>query len=306
MKDIKYKIIKKFSNRDFSVKDNLKIFRTLQKMINPVKKESEFKDVFLNLKTRKIKIRIYNDFEDKKDHKMILYFHGGGWVSGSLESYTNVCYELSKKTNRIVLLVEYRLAPEYPFPAGFEDCYEIAHLLIKNCKAFNLEPKDIVLMGDSAGGNLVAAISQKARDTKDFKIDKNILLYPALQNDYSLNSKYKSLLENGSDYMLTRKNIEEFMDLYTENEKDKLNPYAAPLLQKDFKNLPKTLIITCELDPLRDEGREYVEKLKESNNEVNHIEYKGALHGFFSNILEKNYRIKMYEDIQLFLGEENE
>ena len=102
-----------------------------------IHKDSKYEDIYIPLEDRKIRIRVFNDFNDIETHKMIFYIHGGGWVSGDIDYYTNLCNNLSKRTNQIVLLIDYRLAPENPFPCGFNDCYEIAYLLMKNTHLFN-------------------------------------------------------------------------------------------------------------------------------------------------------------------------
>ena len=213
-------VIKKVSNQEISVKKNYKLFRILQKIVSPdFLNKDDYKDVVFSVDTRNIKCRVFEPANNSKKTKAIIFIHGGGWVLGSIESYTKTCIELSKKTNRMVIAIDYRLAPEYPYPAGFDDCYDIVNLIMNNLEAIGLTNDDVCLMGDSAGGNLAAAISLKSRSTKDFKIKKQILLYPVLQSDYSKNTKYKSVIENGEDYLLTRKQLEEYMDLYVDNPK---------------------------------------------------------------------------------------
>lgn len=302
---INYKIVKRFSNKDISVKENLQLYRNFQKILNPIHKKASYEDIKISLTHRDINVRVFNDFDDKENHKIIIFLHGGGWVSGSIESYTNFCHRLSKETNRIVLLIDYRLAPEYPFPAGFDDCFDITYLIIKNIKNLNLKRKDICLMGDSAGANLAAAIAHKARNTRKFKISKMILLYPTLQNDYSLKTPYKSVIQNGYDFMLTRKILKEYTMMYVSTEDDLYDPYCAPLLDKHFKRLPESLIITCNLDPLRDEGREYARRLMVAKNKVTHIEYD-VMHAYMSNKMYKKEINETYIVINKFLGDENE
>lgn len=302
---INYKIVKKFSNKDISVKENLQLYRNFQKILNPIHKKAKYEDIKISLTHRDIKVRVFNDFNDNKEHKIIIFLHGGGWVSGSIDSYTNFCHRLSKETNRIVLLIDYRLAPENPFPAGFDDCFDITYLVVKNIKNLNLKTKDICLMGDSAGANLVAAIAHRSRDERKFKISKMILLYPTLQNDYSLKTPYKSVIQNGYDYMLTRKVLKEYTMMYVSTEDDLYDPYCAPLLDDNFKKLPESLIITCNLDPLRDEGRHYVEKLKEAKNKVTHVEYN-VMHAYMSNKMYKEETNETYNVINKFLGDNNE
>ena len=187
MKNIVYKVAE-----DFDVKKNYKLFRLFQKIVNPtLNKKKKFQDIKVKLSDRKVPVRIFNPFCDNEMHKIIIFIHGGGWVSGGVDTYANICYTLANKTQRIVVSIEYRLAPEHPFPSGFNDCYDVINLIYKNSLSLNIEKNDIAIVGDSAGGNLSAAVCQKALDEKSFRIEKQILLYPALQADYSENTKYK-------------------------------------------------------------------------------------------------------------------
>ena len=156
-----------------------------------------------------------------------------------------------------------------------------------------------MLAGDSAGGNLAAAVSLMARDKGEFKVSRQILIYPAVNNDYSENSKYRSVIENGTDYILTAKRISEYVSLYATCEEDMQNPYFAPILAKDLSDQPDTMIITAEFDPLRDEGEDYGRKLKQAGNNVKIYRMKNTLHGFISlsaNIKPVGYAYKLISD----------
>lgn len=213
---------------------------------------------------------------------VILFLHGGGWVTGNVNSYDRVCGTLSRTFHRVVLSVDYRLAPEYRFPAGLEDCYAVARSLLLQGIPFSVQPDELILMGDSAGGNLAAAVSQMARDRGEFAIRQQILLYPATGNDHTKTSPFPSVIENGTDYLLTSRRICDYMELYVSSPEDYQNPYFAPLLAKDLSNQPRTLIVTAEFDPLRDEGEAYGKKLAEAGNSVQIERIPDALHGFFS------------------------
>lgn len=299
MKKIIYKVAE-----EFNVKKNYKIFRLFQQIVNPpIGKYKKCREIKIEFSDRNIPIRVFIPTNNKENQKLIIFIHGGGWVAGSLNSYTNICYNMAKVTNRIIVAIGYRLAPENPFPAGFNDCYEVTRLIYKKCKAFNINPKDIVLMGDSAGGNLCAAVSQKSLDTKEFKINKQILLYPSLQCDYTETTKYKSVIKNGDDYIITRNQLCDFVDHYITNKNDLINIYASPLLSNHLKGLPKTLIITSEHDPLCDEGIAYAKKLKRHFVNVKLYTLNGAVHGFLTNILEHKYTDISYEKINKFLND---
>ena len=211
---------------------------------------------------------------------VLLFFHGGGWVTGGIENYTGVCADLAKATNHTVAAVDYRLAPEYRFPAAPEDCYAVARELFIG-HTFNFAKNDITLMGDSAGGNLAAVVSLMARDRGEFLPQKQILLYPATFNDHSSNSPFPSVQENGTDYLLTSKRVQGFMELYSSSQDDFLNPYFAPLLASDLSRQPSTLIITAEFCPLRDEGEYYGAELRRAGNYAEIYRMKDALHAFF-------------------------
>ena len=172
------------------------------------------------------------------------------------------------------------MAPEHPFPQGLDDCYAAARELFVRPKSFGFDLGRVTVIGDSAGGNLAAAVSLRARDEGEFYIPRQILIYPATYYDHSESSPFASVMENGSEYLLTSKRICEYIDLYKRDDEDLKNPYFAPLLAKDFSDQPDTLIITAEFDPLRDEGEAYGRKLRAAGSRVTIYRMRDALHGF--------------------------
>ena len=198
--------------------------------------------------------------------------NGGGFYT-----YNRVCARMAQSTGQIVVSVEYRLAPEYRFPTALLDCYAAAEALYGGKLSLKTSPKKITVMGDSAGGNLAAAVTM-ARNRGDFTVKRQILIYPALKDRYTEASPYLSVKENGTDYLLTAVKMEDYLKLYESSPKDRENPYFAPLLEKDLSNLPDTLILTAEFDPLRDEGEDFGRKLKEAGNQVEVHRIKDALH----------------------------
>lgn len=251
---------------------------------------------------REIPVRIFKP-RYRKGLKVLIFFHGGGWVTGNIDSYTSICANMANQTGRIVVSVDYRLAPEYPFPAGLEDCYYVVKKIYMDNTLFHTKPEEIALIGDSAGANLAAVVSLMARDKGDFLPSKQILLYPSTYYDHSENSPFPSVIENGTDYILTSKRISEYMELYVNKEENRKTPYVAPLLAEDLSNQPKTLIITAEYDPLRDEGEAYGMRLKEFGNTVEIYRMQDALHGFLSLPKRANSIIKCYENINNFIEE---
>lgn len=240
--------------------------------------------------TYEVPVRLYFPSEEAmsgepvegEKYPVLLFFHGGGWVMESVENYDRVCSRMAQSTGHIVMSVEYRLAPEYRFPVPLEDCYAAAKALYTGHLVLPADPDRITIIGDSAGGNLAAAVCLKARDTGEFIPKKQILIYPALNNCYTEESPYKSVQENGEGYLLTAVKMEDYLKLYESSPEDRQNPYFAPILEKDLSHMPETLILTAEFDPLRDEGEEYGKRLKEANNYVEIHRIPDALHGYFA------------------------
>nr|WP_122012999.1 alpha/beta hydrolase [Maliibacterium massiliense] len=228
-----------------------------------------------------VPVRIF--LPNQKGHyPILLFFHGGGWVTGNIDSYNKVCVHMAQITGHMVVSVDYALAPEHPFPAALEDCYAVAREIFLDTRLLDTPTDDITLIGDSAGANLAAALSLMARDRGEFLPARQILIYPATYNDHSEASPFASVRENGTDYLLTSKRIQDYMQLYMRTRKDLQNPYFAPLLAQDKTRQPDTLVITAEYDPLRDEGEAYARALAEAGNTVRLERIADALHGFFS------------------------
>lgn len=283
MKKVLRLAIKALSAPDVDVKKTYRLRRGLINAthlhrLNPFPPRKDY--IIHSRDGQDIPVRLYHP--EKTARTVILFFHGGGWTTGNVDSYDGVCANMAKILECAVASVDYRLAPEHPFPAALHDCYAAAHMACTSENFCGITPKQVILMGDSAGGNLAAAVSLMARDIGQFLPHKQILLYPAVYNDHSRHSPFPSVRENGTDYLLTAKNIQDYMKLYITREEDKKSPYFAPLLAKDYSAQPDTLIVTAELDPLRDEGEEYGKRLRSAGNCVEIHRIGDALHGFFS------------------------
>ncbi|MEQ8155379.1 MAG: alpha/beta hydrolase [Clostridiaceae bacterium] len=226
----------------------------------------------------KIPVRIYTP-EGGGSYPVIIYAHGGCWVSGSVDGYEGVCRKLSQKSKAIVISVGYRLAPDNPFPAAVTDVYNVLLWAGKNAKSINGNENKLIVAGDSAGGNIAAAVTQMARDKNGPRPICQVLIYPAA-NIKDLNTPSWTYIQN--KYIITRQNLEEYISMYVPKVEDRKNPYASPLLANNFANLSDALIITAEIDPLRDEGEAYGEKLKEAGVQVQVTRYNGVPHGFIS------------------------
>ena len=233
--------------------------------------------------SHEIPVRVFQPHECTHQG-VLLFFHGGGWVTGDIESYTPACATLADLTGRVVLSVDYRLAPENPFPAGFDDCLRVADVLLREPGLVGMnDPSDITLIGDSAGGNLAAAVSQRLRALGRPMPGQQVLLYPATWFDHEpRTSPFESVRLYGTGLRLTALEVADYMALYQPEPAARKNPLVAPLLATDLSGQPATLVVTAELDLLRDEGEAYGHALAAAGNDVRVERVDGALHGFLT------------------------
>ena len=294
--------LKTLSYQELDLKRTYKIQRQLNRAAHPyIKPLYQIWDHKVSYEEHDIPVRIFFPAKDKAYDKVLIFFHGGGWVIGDIDSYTTVCSQMAKQTGSLVISVDYRLAPEYPFPAGLMDCYAVTKEVIAHNDLLGIKRENIILIGDSAGGNLAAAVSLMARDRGEFIPSRQILLYPSTGSDHGEKSPYQSIRDCGTDFLLTAKKVNDFIELYISSEEDLTNPYLAPILCEDLSRQPKTLIITAEYDPLRDEGELYGKRLAEAGNQVQIHRMKDALHGFISLPKRFVHVKRSYELINEFL-----
>ena len=209
---------------------------------------------------------------------ILVYFHGGGWVLGDLDTHDGTCRSLAKLIDGIVISVDYRLAPEHKFPVALDDCYAAALWAVENAASIGGDPRRVAVGGDSAGGNLSACVALKSRDEGKPRLVHQLLVYPV--TDARLDTA--SYRDNAEGYFLSRADMEWFWNHYLDKPEDGANPYASPLRSTDLRGLPSATIITAEFDPLRDEGESYGKKLKDAGVPVEVKRYDGVIHGFFS------------------------
>ncbi len=225
-----------------------------------------------------IPVRIYRPRASDTALPVLLWLHGGGFVIGGLESYDSICRALATRADCIVVSVDYRLAPEHPFPAAPEDCYAALQWTAARAHEFGGDPARIAVAGDSAGGNLSAVTAIAARDGDGPDLVFQLLVYPCTAPAPDTASHH----DFAEGYLLTRRNIEWFYSLYTPNPADRRDPRYAPLLCPDLSGLPPALVIVAGHDPLRDEGIAYAERLQEAGVAVELTNYTGMIHGFYS------------------------
>ena len=223
-----------------------------------------------------IPVQIYTP-EGKAPFPVLVYFHGGGWTVGAIDSWNSLCRSLCNAAGVVTVVVDYRLAPEHKFPAGPEDCYAATDWVAKNAASIGGDPARVAVGGDSAGGNLAAAVSLMARDRGGPRIAFQLLIYPA--TDAGLDTPSQHQFQDDG-YILSRQDMVWFWGHYLNGDEDKTNPYACPAQASSLHGLPPALLVTAGFDPLRDEGEAYAARLQEAGVKAECIRYEGVTHGF--------------------------
>lgn len=209
---------------------------------------------------------------------VVVYFHGGGWVTGEIGDYDALLRTLAREAGCAIALVEYRKAPECPFPAAVHDAIQATHWLADNVAKRMAAPSGIIVAGDSAGGNLAAAVAQSAVTGAAPTPLLQILIYPVLDCDFTT----RSYVSDENQLLLTREAMQWYWNHYAPDPADRLNPLASPARAVSVAGLPPALVITAEHDVLRSEGDDYARRLRDEGVEVEHVTFGGQAHGFFS------------------------
>ncbi|MEZ5559231.1 MAG: alpha/beta hydrolase [Pseudomonadales bacterium] len=223
-----------------------------------------------------LQVRIYRP-EQARSRGVLVYFHGGGWVIGDLDSHDETCRRLCSRAGIAVVAVHYRRAPETTYPGAAEDCYAATCWVAEHAATLDIDPQRIAVGGDSAGGNLAAVVAQMARDRGGPAIRFQLLIYPVTDAAFDT----PSYRDNAEGYLLSRKGMEWFWDQYVPDVAQRHEPYASPLRAASLAGLPPALVQTAEFDPLRDEGERYAAALAEAGVPVELTRYDGLIHGFF-------------------------
>lgn len=229
-----------------------------------------------------IPIRIYHPLEAAQASGLpvVMFFHGGGWVVGSIASHDGLCRRLSNRSGCIVVSVEYRLAPEHKFPAAVDDCFAATRWAAEHAGEFGGDPGRLAVAGDSAGGNLAAVVALLAREEGGPAIARQVLIYPI--TDYM--PDYESYRRNGRHYFLTTETIAWFWEHYLESAEQGGDWRASPLRAANLSGLPPALIEVAEFDPLYDEGLAYADRLEAAGVPVERIISRGQIHGFLRRL----------------------
>ncbi|KTG10340.1 alpha/beta hydrolase [Haloprofundus marisrubri] len=224
-----------------------------------------------------IPVRVYRPAGDGP-FPTLVYYHGGGWTLGTLDSIDGVCREFARRANCLVVSVDYRLAPEHPFPTAVDDAYATVEWVADHASAFDGDPTRLGVAGTSAGGNLAAVTALRAREMDGPTISHQTLLYPMISRAFDRDS----YTENAEGYLLSTRDVRWFWEQYLRSPVDAYNPFAAPILAADLSDLPPATVVTAGYDPLRDEGVAYADRLADEGVAVEHRHYPGMVHGFLS------------------------
>jgi acetyl esterase len=235
------------------------------------------RDLHIESPSGSILLRLYLP-DSSPPHPAVLFLHGGGWALGSIELSDPLCRALCRASRTLIASVEYRLAPEHRFPAGLDDAYAALCWLNANAPEIGAVPGQLAVCGDSAGGNLAAAVSLMSRDRRGPAIALQVLIYPAF--DPTLGEASMQTLSAG--YGLTAGEMQLFWELYLKSPEDGAKPYASPLRETNLKGVAPALIITAEYDPLVDEGERYAAQLRDAGVPARTVRYPGMIHGFMS------------------------
>jgi len=208
----------------------------------------------------------------------LVFMHGGGWTIGDLDTHDVVCREICNRARCAVISVDYRLGPEHRFPAAVDDTLAATRWVIANAERLALDPRRIAVGGDSAGGNLAAVAALALRDAGGPALALQLLIYPA--TDFRANTPSHS--QNGSGYLLTREAIDYFSGCYLRGPQDITDWRASPALAASFGGLPPAFVLTAGYDPLRDEGANYAQLLRDAGVPVEHVLFEGQIHGFIT------------------------
>lgn len=223
------------------------------------------------------RVRIYSGAHAGRLAPALVWLHGGGFVLGSIESHDEVCRALASRASVTVLSVDYRLAPEHPFPAGVDDAAAITRWLLTRGEQIGVDPDAVAIGGDSAGGNLATVVAHSLRASIKRPVFQ-LLVYPA--TDATCQHSSHGFFADG--FLLSARTIQWFLDHYITDRSLETEPRVSPLFAADLSGLPRALVITAGFDPLRDEGKAYADRMRDAGVPVDYLCARGSLHGFLN------------------------
>lgn len=251
----------------------------MAELAGPAPEMDHVTEVTVDRTDGEVRLRVLVPIENPRG--VVVYYHGWGWVIGSIDESDTIARKLAERTSCAVVLVDYRLAPEHPYPTAVDDSYAALEWVGENLAEIADAEAPLIVAGDTAGGNLAAVMAIRARDRGGPAIALQALIYPVTDSDFSR----PSYASPENKLMLTREGMIWFWDHYVPESSRRKEPDASPLHADDLSGLPPTVILTAEFDVLRDEGEAYAERLTEANVPTDLKRYAGQMHGFFSLLM---------------------
>jgi len=286
-------------NKKLSPKENrARLDQKVPMMKSSLNKIKAVKNFTIKGKGGSIPLRLYTPLARKTQYPVILFFHGGGFTIGNLDSHDHICRGLATKSQSVVLAVDYRLAPENPFPAAIEDAWTAAQWTYNNMKQINGNKNQLFVAGDSAGGNISAVTALRARDRGTVKFKGQILIYAAVDPG---NFDTPTMEKYSKGYLLTMRDMKIFTNFYLPKKKDQRHKDAAPLRVRNLSRIAPAFIITAEFDPLRWSNERYAKRLKKAGVPVKITQYNHVVHGYMNFLGIVPAAEKTIEDISLFI-----
>lgn len=256
------------------------LYRTMASMLEPTGLAiGKIENISMPGPAGEIKLRVYSPVAGGGAAlPCVVYFHGGGWVIGDLDTHDALCRTLANETGARLVSVDYRLAPEHKFPAASDDCYAAVKWIEQNAAKLGIDPNRVAVAGDSAGGNLSAVVCLMAKQKGGPQIVFQLLIYPVTQ----ARAKTDSMTAFAEGYFLEKRTMDWFFDQYLTPETDLNDWRVSPLAAPDVAGLPRAYVVTAGFDPLKDEGKAYADKLNRAGVAAVHVDYPGMVHGFFN------------------------
>ena len=261
------------------------VFDTKSRILKLVRPYIRYtQDFKISSENNQIPVRLYCNFPEKKRDSLpvILYFHGGGFIWGDIEKFDSYCRKLTRETGSIIVSADYRLAPENPFPAAIHDSYRVLEWAYENIREYGGDPGKIYVMGESAGANLAAVTTLMSLDSCGPPVYGQIICCPVTSFEEKVFPSRKYFMLQGRSYMISEDYMYRCKKAYLPDSIDFSHPYISPLRAQIDSNLPPAMIITAQVDPLRDEGKAYAEKLQQAGVDVIYLEYEGMVHAFMN------------------------
>lgn len=256
-----------------------RIFTEVRRALGPTPPEiASIRDETIRGPGGPLKVRLYRPSFSWRPIPALLYLHGGGWTFGDLESHDTLCRQLAQATGHAILAVDYRLAPEHPFPAALDDAWAALEWLTTNARLLAIDPVAIGIAGDSAGGNLAAVTALRARDEGGPNLKVQVLIYPCVD----LVATAASHTARADGYLLTRRSYMRYVANYLGDATGALDWRVSPARAAELAGLPPTIVVTAGFDPLLDEGRQYAGRLAAAGVPVLHRSYPDMIHGFIT------------------------